>query len=160
MPSRRKTPREKLEAVHSSHGKSFPIPRAMQGSLGRGTMIVPRPLDVDAAMRTPRKGGLITLTQIRGKLARAAGVDQCCPLTTGIFARLAAEAAQDDAAAGKKRITPWWRTIRDNGKLIDKFPGAGKLQAALLRREGHKLAPGRGKQPPCVTNFESHLARG
>jgi len=150
--NRRKTAREKLEVVHPSHGKAFAIPPG--GSLGPGTMIVPRPLDVDAAMRTPRKGQLITLTRIRENLARAAGVDVCCPLTTGIFARLAAEAAQEDTAAGKKRTTPWWRTIRDNGKLIDKFPGGGKLQAAYLRREGHRISPGKGKQPPSVTGFK------
>jgi hypothetical protein len=106
-------------------------------------------------MKSARKGRLITLTQIRANLARKAGVDLCCPLTTGIFARLAAEAAEEDAAAGKKRITPWWRTIRDNGKLIDKFPGGGKLQATRLRKEGFKIIPGRGKQPPTVADFAS-----
>ncbi len=156
---RRKTAREKLEAEHPSHGRALRIPPMMQRSMGKGTMIVPRPLDVDAAMRAVRKGRLITLTQIREQLARKAKVDQCCPLTTGIFARLAAEAAQDDAAAGKKRFTPWWRTIRDNGKLIDKFPGGGALQAALLKREGFKIKPGKGKQPPSVADFEARLAR-
>jgi hypothetical protein len=90
-------------------------------------------------MRTPRKGNLITLTQIRAQLAKAARADACWPLTTGIFARLAAQAAEEDAALGKKRITPWWRTIRDTGQLIDKFPGNGKLQAQRLRREGHTI---------------------
>jgi alkylated DNA nucleotide flippase Atl1 len=151
----RKTARQKLDAVHPSHGRPFRIPRAMQKSLGRGTMIVPRPRDVEAVMRRVPRGRLITLTQIRARLARAAGVDECCPLTTGIFARLAAEAAQDDAAAGKSRITAWWRTIRDNGKLVDKFPGGGKLQAARLRREGIRTVPGRGKQPPRVRGFET-----
>ncbi len=159
MPSRpRKTARQKLDAVHASHGRAFAIPAEMQRSLGRGTMIVPRPTDVEAAMKLPRKGRLITLTQIRARLARAAGTNQCCPLTTGIFARLSAEAARDDEAAGRKRFTPWWRTIRDNGKLIDRFPGAGRIQAALLKREGFRIKPGKGKQPPSVIGFESRLA--
>jgi alkylated DNA nucleotide flippase Atl1 len=145
--SRRKTARQKLEIIHPSHGNTFPIPREMQRSLGKGTMIVPRPLDVEAAMRSVRTGKLITLTQIRARLAKKAGADKCCPLTTGIFARLAAEAAEEDAAQGKKRTTPWWRTIRDTGQLIDKFPGAGKLQASRLRQEGHKVNPSKGKSP-------------
>jgi len=157
MPAKRKTAREKLESVHPSHGRAFDIPAPLQRTMGPGTMIVPRPTDVEAAMRLPRKGKLITLTQIRARLARAANVDQCCALTTGIFARLAAEAAQEDAATGKPRITPWWRTIRDNGKLIDKFPGGGKIQADHLQREGFKLKPGKGKQPPSVVEFESEL---
>src|ERR1043165_9967120 len=128
----RKTARQKLESEPPSHGRAFPIP---PGPFGPGTMIVPRPLDVDSQMKSARKGRLITLTQIRANLARKAGAILCCPLTAAISARLAAEAAEEDAAAGKKRITPWWRTIRDNGKLIEKFPGGGKPQATRLRNE-------------------------
>jgi CO dehydrogenase/acetyl-CoA synthase alpha subunit len=147
MSRKKKTAREKLEAEHASHGSVSPIPPIWQASMGKGMMVVPRPLDVDAMMRTARKGKLVTLTQIRARLAKKSKVNQCCPLTTGIFARLAAEAAEEDAAAGKGRVTPWWRTVRDNGQLIDKFPGGGKLQAARLRREGHSITPGKGKAP-------------
>jgi hypothetical protein len=137
--STRKAARQKLEIVHARHGRAFSIPANMRRMMGGGTMIVPRPLDVEASMRTARKGKLITLTQIRALLAKKASVDMCCPLTTGIFARLAAEASEEDAAAGKKRVTPWWRTVRDGGTLIDKFPGGGTIQAARLRREGHRI---------------------
>jgi alkylated DNA nucleotide flippase Atl1 len=156
---KRKTARQKLEISHPSHGVIFPIPPSMQRSPGPATMIVPRPLDVEAAMRLPRKGRLITLGQIRAALARRAGADRCCPLTTGIFARLAAESAEEDAAAGRKRITPYWRTIRDDGRLNDKFPGGIKAQAARLRREGFRLTPGKGKQPPRVADFEPRLVK-
>ncbi len=141
----RKTAREKLDVEHPSHGKAFPIPPAMRRSLGEGTMIVPRPLDVEAMMRVPRKGKVITTGEIRRALARRADVDACCPLTTGIFARLAAEAAEEDAAAGRKRVTPWWRTVRDDGSMNDRFPGGGLVQARRLRREGVQFAPGKGK---------------
>lgn len=156
---RRKTAREKLDINHPSHGVVFPIPSSMRRSLGEGTMIVPRPRDVEAAMRLVRKGRLITLGQIRAKLAREAGVDVCCPLTTGIFARLAAEAAKEDAAAGRKRITPYWRTIRDDGKLSEKFPGGARAQAAKLRREGFRIVAGKGKQPGRVAEFEARLVK-
>jgi alkylated DNA nucleotide flippase Atl1 len=156
--TRRKTARQKLETVHASHGVAFTIPAKMRKVGGPATMIVPRPLDVEAAMRTPRKGRLVTLGQIRAALARKAGVDQCCPLTTGIFARLAAEAAEEDAAAGRKRVTPWWRTIRDDGKLSEKFPGGPEEQGARLRREGFRLTAGKGKQPARVEGFEERLA--
>ena len=132
--SKRKTARQKLETVHPGHGAAFPIPGNMERSLGKGTMIVPRPLDVEDAMRTPRKGKLITLTQIRASLAKKATVDQCCPLTTGIFARLAAEASEEDAAAGKKSVTPWWRTVA-MGEACRQVPRvAASIQATRLRR--------------------------
>jgi len=109
MPSartrRRKTAREKLDAVHPSHGRAFRIPRAMRGSLGKGTMIVPRPTEVEAAMRLPRKGKLITLKQIRARLARAARVDQCCPLTTASSPAWQRR-PPGGGPAGKARITP------------------------------------------------------
>jgi alkylated DNA nucleotide flippase Atl1 len=178
-PSSRRTARQKLDIILPSHGKAFQIPNKMQRALGVGTMIVPRPLDVEATMRKPRLGQLITMSQIRTRLARRAGVDKCCPITTGIFARLSAEAAEDDAiAAGLRgvpppatdgaqvvprikpsRITPWWRTIRDDGRLIDKFPGGGKAQAAQLRGEGYTIVPGIGKQMPKVQDYEKFLMR-
>lgn len=157
----RKTARQKLEIEHPSHGQAFTIPANSRGPFGgkRGTMIVPRPLDVEALMRTPKKGKLITMTQIRASLAARAGVDHCCPLTTGIFARLAAEAAEEDAAEGKRRITPYWRTIKDDGKLNDKFPGGAAAQAKHLRGEGFFIKPGKGKQTPHVADFDKYLTK-
>ncbi len=156
--AKKKTAREKIDIDHPSHGRAFPIPGNMGRSLGAGTMIVPRPRDVEKLMKTPRKGRLITLGQIRTKLAKAAKVDQCCPLTTGIFARLAAEAAEEAGAAGSKRITPYWRTIRDNGDLVDKFPGGVEAQARLLKGEGHRISTKR--KTPRVEEFESKSSLG
>jgi alkylated DNA nucleotide flippase Atl1 len=117
-------------------------------------MVVPRPLDVDAAMRSVRKGMLLTMTRLRARLAAAAGADVACPFTTGIFARLAAEAAEEDRASGKARFTPWWRTIKDGGRLNDKFPGGVKAQAAKLRAEGFRIERGRGANSLRVADFD------
>src|SRR5258705_4499335 len=80
--ARRKTAREKLSIEREEYGKPFVIPAGMRGAPGARTMIVPRPLDVEAMMRTVRKGRLLTVGQIRDVLARRAGADVCCPLTT------------------------------------------------------------------------------
>jgi len=152
-----KTWRQKLERDHPNHGKIVRIPHKMQKRFGTGTMLLPRPLDVDAAMRAVRKGRLITQSRIREKLATDAKADAACPFTTGMFVRIAAEAAAEDAQAGKKRITPYWRTIRDNGTLNEKLPGGVKAQAAKLREEGFTISPGRGKTPPKVKDFEKYL---
>ncbi|MCB9862652.1 MAG: MGMT family protein [Phycisphaerales bacterium] len=110
-------------------------------------------------MKRVRKGKLVTMGLIRQYLAQAAGASCACPLTTGIFARLAAEAAEEDRSKGKRRITPYWRTIRDDGKLNEKFPGGAAAQAALLEDEGFSITPGSGKQPPRVAEFAKHLMR-
>ena len=155
-----KTWRGKLEEEHPNHGKVVAIPPRMQKRFGKGTMLIPRPRDVDAAMRQAKKGTLITQSQIRDQLARASSADHSCPLTTGIFVRVVAEAAEEDREAGKKRITPYWRTIKDDGKLNEKFPGGVRAQAAKLRQEGFTIQAGKGKQPPSVKDFETYLVKG
>ena len=122
--------------------------------LGRGTMLIPKPLDVDAVIRKTGKGSLITTSEIRARLARDNKADVACPLTTGIFIRIAAEAAEEDLRNGKKRVTPYWRVVRDDGSLMEKLPGGAKAQARRLEDEGHMIEPGKGKKPPKVREFE------
>jgi hypothetical protein len=78
-------------------------------------------------------------------------------LTTGIFLRIAAEAAVEDLRGGKQDITPYWRVIKADGSLNEKFPGGTAAQAARLREEGHSIQPGAGKKPPRVEDFEKSL---
>ncbi|MBA7663675.1 hypothetical protein ES703_71722 [subsurface metagenome] len=80
-----------------------------------------------------------------------------CPLTTGIFANIAARAAEEAAAEGRKDITPYWRTLKSRGELNEKYPGGVETQAAHLREEGHTIEPGKGKKPPKVKEFEQVL---
>ncbi len=129
--------RDKLE--RRQEPKIVTIPPKMQKRFGRGKMLIPRPLDVDALIRKVPRGKLITQGQIRETLARASGADVACPLTTGIFVRIAAEAAAEEARAGKSRITPYWRVIRDDGKLLEKLPGGPAAQADQLASEGHAI---------------------
>lgn len=129
--------REKLERVQES--KVVAIPSKMQERFGRGKMLIPRPLDVDALIRKVPRGKLVTQAQLRETLAHACGADVACPITTGIFIRIAAEAACEDAREGKSRITPYWRVIRDDGRLLEKLPGGPAAQADQLAAEGHTL---------------------
>ncbi len=124
---------------------------------GTGTFVIPAPLEVDELMRRVPKGKLVTITEIRQALARKHKTDIACPLTTGIFAWIAAHAAEERRAAGDKRITPYWRTLKAGGELNPKYPGGIAAVAKLLRAEGHKVA--RRGQKTVVLGFESHLAR-
>jgi hypothetical protein len=158
-PAGGKSWRGKLEAEHASHGKIVRIPPGMQKSYGKGTLLIPKPLDVDAVMRSVRRSRLITIGLIRQKLAKAAKATYACPLTTGIFIRIAAETAEEDLRNGRKKITPYWRTIRDDGTLHEKLPGGIKAQAAKLRSEGITIRPGKRKGTFCVRDFEKRLMR-
>lgn len=149
--------REKLE--NEDHSKIILVPSRMQKSLGAGTMLIPKPLDVDALIRKTRKGQLITQAEIRSKLARDNRADTACPITTGIFVRIAAEAAAEDLQNGKTRITPYWRVVTTDGRLNEKFPGGAQAQARRLRAEGHTIERDKGKKPPKVKDFQSSLIK-
>jgi hypothetical protein len=75
-------------------------------------------------------------------------------MTAGLFVRIAAEAAEEDARAGKTPITPYWRMVKDDGSLNPKLPGGVASQARKLRAEGHTIITGKGKQPPLVVLHE------
>ena len=129
--------REKLQGVHEA--RIVAIPPRMRKQYGKGTMLVPKPLDVDAMIRKVPRGKVITLTQLREKLARAAGADVTCPLMAGMFVRISAEAAAEEMRAGRSRVTPYWRVIRDDGRLLEKLPGGPVEQARHLEAEGHTI---------------------
>jgi len=149
--------REKLE--NEDHSKIIMVPPRMQKTFGTGTMLIPKPLDVDALIRRAKKGQLITSAEIRSRLARDNRVDTVCPITTGIFVRIAAEAAAEDLQNGKKRVTPYWRVVTIDGRLNEKFPGGVKEQARRLTTEGHTIERDKGKKPPKVKDFTSSLVK-
>ena len=150
-----KTPwKEKLERGEAKVG---PIPPKWEKRFGKGQLLVPAPRDVDRALRGVRKGKLVTRTQLRDFLAREHDADVTCPLCTGIFIRIAAEAAEEARREGKKRITPYWRVVADDGSLNEKVPGGAKAHAKRLREEGHRVGAGKGRKPPKVLEFESKL---
>ena len=151
----RKTWREKLET--GQEAKVVNVPPKMAKRFGTGKMLIPTPLLVDALIRKVEKGKLVTTGEIRGRLAKDFKVDSTCPLTTGIFLRIAAETAEEDLRMGRQEITPYWRVIRDDGSLNEKFPGGVEAQAVHLKEEGHTIELGKGKKPPKVKDFQKAL---
>ena len=149
--------REKLERPQEP--RKVDIPPKMQKRFGKGTMLIPRPLDVEALIKTIPRGQLATQGQIRERLAKTHKADTTCPMTTGIFLRITAEAAEEDLRNGRKRVTPYWRVIRDDGGLNPKFPGGAEAQAVRLRQEGHVIERARGAKPPKVVGYTGKLSK-
>ena len=111
----RKTWTEKLHD-HKGLPKVGAIEGKMSTRWGTGTMVVPAPIEVKELMDKVPKGKLTTINELRAALAKKHGTTIACPITTGIFAWIAAHAAEE-AAAGAKRITPYWRTLKNGGDL-------------------------------------------
>jgi len=156
MAKRGKSWREKL-ADDKDLPKVEVITDKMSQKWGTGTVVIPAPREVDEIMRQVPEGKLITINQIRSILARKHSATIGCPITTGIFAWIAAHAAEEAAAAGEKDITPYWRTLKSGGELNEKYPGGVEAQAARLRAEGHTIELAKGKKPPRVKDFEKAL---
>jgi alkylated DNA nucleotide flippase Atl1 len=137
--------------------KVVPITGKMSTRWGTGTVVVPAPKEVDELMGQVQKGKVVTVNRLREALAKKHGATIGCPMTTGIFSWIAAHAAVEAQAQGKKQITPWWRTLKADGELNPKFPGGVEAQAALLQAEGHTLVAGKGKKPPRVADLEARM---
>lgn len=147
------------EKLHDS--KDLPkvdvIDDKMSKRWGTGTFVIPTPVEVDDVMQTVRKGKVTTIDDIRKLLAAKHGADVGCPLTTGIFAWVAAHAADEAEREGKKRITPYWRTLKAKGELNPKYPGGVENHKARLESEGHTVIQKRKRF--FVAEFEKSVAK-
>ncbi|MEO0020284.1 MAG: hypothetical protein ABIK47_06590 [candidate division WOR-3 bacterium] len=121
------------------------------------TVVIPAPIEVDGIMRMVPKGKLITINQIREILAKRHKATIGCPITTGIFAAIAARAAEEMAKEGKRDITPYWRTLKQGGVINEKYPGGAEAQKRLLENEGHKVVQ-KGRKF-VVLDYEQKLVR-
>ncbi|MGA7722186.1 MAG: methylated DNA-protein cysteine methyltransferase [Ignavibacteriaceae bacterium] len=154
--NKRKTWQEKL-----NDNKCLPtvieITEKQSKRWGSGTCAIPSPKEVDEIMRHVPKGKLITINNIREIIAERYNATISCPMTTGIFAWISANAAEEMLAEGKKKITPYWRTLKSKGELNSKYPGGLKHQMELLESEGHEVYQ-KGSHF-FVTNYEKHLLK-
>jgi len=153
----RKSWREKRENPVPGLPKVVDVPDKWVKTMGGRRILVPTPRLVDELVRTVPKRRLITVGRIRQQLAKAFHADSTCPLTTGIFLRIISEAAEEDRQAGVKRITPYWRVVKDDGALNPKFPGGTEAHAQKLKEEGHEIEVGKGKAVLRVLDFEKAL---
>jgi alkylated DNA nucleotide flippase Atl1 len=135
---RKKTFQEKL-ADNKDFPRIEPLAGGMRRRFGCGAILLPAPAEVNDLMRRVPAGKLITINQIRESLALRHGATMACPIVTGIHARIAAGAAGEAEAAGRKRVTPYWRTLKVGGELNAKYPGGLPRQKERLEAEGHRI---------------------
>lgn len=151
--SKRKSWSEKLQ-----DSKNLPrverITDKMSKRWGTGTVLIPAPMEVDEMMRKVPEGKLITINEIRSALARKHKASIGCPMTTGIFAWVAANAAEELSQKGEENITPYWRTLKTGGVINPKYPGGAARQKELLEKEGHKVIQ-KGKKHVVVDYIKS-----
>jgi len=137
--------------------KVVKITGKMSKRWGTGTCAIPSPMEVNNLMAKVPKGKLITINDIRHAVAKKYKATIGCPITSGIFSWIAAHAADEQLVQGKKKVTPYWRTLKTGGIVNEKYPGGTELQKKLLEREGHQIIK-KGKKY-LVIDYEKCLAK-
>lgn len=121
---------------------------------GGNKMYFAPPLDYDRVMKSVPCGRVTTVGEIREYFAKQSGADFTEPITAGIFVSIAAWAS-DQRSENK---TPYWRTLKANGELNEKYPGGIEAQKEKLEAEGHTiLSKGRKNIRYYVKDYESVL---
>ena len=102
---------------------------------GGNRMYFAPPIDYDRVMREVPYGKVTTVGEIRDYFAKLSGADFTEPITAGIFVSIAAWASYQRSADE----TPYWRTLKANGELNEKYPGGIEAQRQKLEAEGHTV---------------------
>ena len=121
---------------------------------GGDRMFFAPPEDYDHVMKRIPSGRVITVGKIREFFAQKNGADFTDPMTAGIFVSIAAWASVQRA----EDPTPYWRTLKTNGELNEKYPGGIEAQREKLEQEGHTiLERGRKIKKYFVKNYADVL---
>jgi hypothetical protein len=142
-----------------SAAKIVRIPDHWAKTIGAGRMVILTPVIIRDFLLTIPEGKLATVNLIRDKFAQEYHTELTCPLTTGIFLRIAAGAADEELTAGKDRVAPYWRVLREGGKLNPRYPGGVHRQAEHLRNEGFSVTEGVSENSWKVKNFRDSLVK-
>ncbi|MBM4402370.1 MAG: hypothetical protein FJ044_03945 [Candidatus Cloacimonetes bacterium] len=111
----------RIEKLTAKAAKRWLAGRSFSEGRGRGTIVIPAPTEVDEVMRQVPKGKVITMTEIRDAMARKHKATIGCPSTCGIFANIAARAAEQERAEGKRYLVENYQKISGAKSLKESF---------------------------------------
>ncbi len=101
-------------------------------------MLIATPKIIDDYVRQIPRGKTATLQTMRKDLAITYQADYTCPVTTGIFLRIVAEAAHEEFKSGvpDKKIAPFWRVVDGKSKLAQKVTFGADFINKQRKKEG------------------------
>lgn len=130
---------EKLHAPKVSQTKR--LEKSIAGIPAGAMMYISTPQEIDAYIQRIPVGQCVSVGQMRADLATLHQADCTCPLTTGIFLRIVAEAAFENIhQRNEANPTPFWRVLEPKASLVKKlsFDGGAFIQTM---REAEGIAP-------------------
>lgn len=108
------------------------------------TMLISSPGDIAAYLANVPQGETRTMDRLRNELARKAGAQAMCPVTTAIYLRVVAEVALRDLKDGKRLedVVPFWRVVRPDSKLAAKLSCGPDYVAHLIALDAGQASAG------------------
>jgi hypothetical protein len=102
------------------------------------TMLIATPLIVDGYIKHIARGHTGSLQQMRKDLAAQYHAQYTCPITSGIFLRIVAEAAYEQYEEGMPldEITPFWRMIDSRSPTAKKLSFGVEFIKLQRKKEG------------------------
>jgi hypothetical protein len=98
------------------------LDKSVAGMPAGALMYISTPQEIDQYINLVPLGNSKTIQQMRDELAKNNQADCTCPLTTGIFLRIVAEAAFERMnQGGSESVTPFWRVIDRNSSIVKKL---------------------------------------
>lgn len=132
----KKTWQQKMETPTGP--EVFVTERAKLGFPAGAKMLISTPKEVRDEIRRVPHGTAITKAELGKRLAARHKADVTCPLTTGIFFRIVAEAALDEFEAGTpvEQVAPFWRVVGPKDPAAKKIRCGPEWIAERRRVEG------------------------
>lgn len=98
------------------------LDKSVAGMPAGSLMYISTPQEIDQYINSVPYGNSKTIQQMRDDLAKNNQADCTCPLTTGIFLRIVAEAAFERMNQGDcENVTPFWRVIDLKASIVKKL---------------------------------------
>ena len=141
----RKSWQEKRESGKPAHVDVLAKP--MFGLAPGSRLLIATPKLVEAYMRDIPRGEERTIARMRDEMATQRKADATCPLTSAIFARIVAEAALEEMAAGRQAadVAPFWRLFDANSPTAKKLSCGTDFVATQRTLEGIGASTARKK---------------
>jgi hypothetical protein len=100
-------------------------------------MLIATPEIVDNYINQIPIGKSVDILTLRNDLAKEFHAEKTCPLITGIFLRIVAEAAYEKHLQGVawNKVTPFWRVINDKSKLAKKLSFESDVVRKMRKKE-------------------------
>ena len=100
------------------------------------TLAIASPREIFSLIQEVPAGKVATIADLQAAVAKKHTAEMGCPLTTGIFTWIAANASEELEAKCPGSGAPYWRILKSDGSLNPKFPGGIVRQAKRLAKEG------------------------